>query len=270
MNNSTADGAARLRDTLTKAAREAGRIIREGFGGKYGIEVKSGNHNLVTEVDRAAERAIMDIVLAEFPDAGFLAEETGIHAEGAEYTWIIDPIDGTLNFTQRIPLCCTSIAVSRGGELLAGVIYNPMMEEFFFAEKGSGATLNGQQISVSEKADFARACLVTGFPYHWPHEEHEHPLKTFERVVMKGLPVRRLGSAALDLAWTACGRFDGFWEYNLSPWDVAAGYLIVREAGGRVTDFTGAESTPASARQTLATNGRIHDEMLRFIRNTAD
>ena len=140
-----------------------------------------------------------------------------------------------------------------------------MMNELFFAERGKGATLNGMPIHVSQKTDFAKACLVTGFPYKWPDDTREHPIKVFERFIMQGLPVRRLGSAAIDLCWVACGRFDGFWEYNLSPWDVAAGYLLVEEAGGRVTNF---EGLPYSVydKETLATNGRIHDAMLEHIK----
>ena len=139
-----------------------------------------------------------------------------------------------------------------------------MMNELFFAEKGKGATLNGNPINVSKKSDFRKAFLVTGFPYAWPDAE-QHPIKVFEKLVLEGLPVRRLGSAAIDLCWVACGRFDGFWEYNLQAWDVAAGYLIVTEAGGRVTDFDG---TPATVfvGQTLASNGLIHDEMLKVIK----
>jgi myo-inositol-1(or 4)-monophosphatase len=254
-----------LKDTIIEAARAAGAIIETRFGSSYSIQNKEGVNNLVTEIDTMAEAAIIDVVRRHHPDHAFLAEESGEQHTESEYTWIIDPIDGTMNFTQGIPLCCTSIAVQKGSELLAGVIYNPMMNEFFFAEKGKGATLNGESISVSPKEDFARACLVTGFPYHWPHAEKEHPIRTFERFIMRGTPVRRLGSAALDLAWTACGRFDGFWEYNLSPWDIAAGYLLVREAGGRVTDFEGAEAD-VMQRQTLATNGKIHDEMVAFIK----
>jgi myo-inositol-1(or 4)-monophosphatase len=143
-----------------------------------------------------------------------------------------------------------------------------MMNEFFFAEKGKGATLNNIPITVSKKTNFKTACLVTGFPYKWP-KTMEHPIKVFERFILLGLPVRRLGSAAIDLCWVACGRFDGFWEYNLSPWDVAAGYLIVEEAGGRVTNFNG-DPYSVFDKETLATNGLIHEEMLLQIKNKGE
>jgi myo-inositol-1(or 4)-monophosphatase len=222
-------------------------------------------NNLVTEVDTKAETAIIDIIQFHFPDHSILSEEIGAIDAEPEYQWIIDPIDGTVNFAHGIPICCVSIALAHLGELVLGAVYNPMMNELFIAERGKGATLNGAPIHVSQKADFRRACLVTGFPYKWPDESKEHPIKVFERFIMHGLPVRRLGSAAIDLCWVGCGRFDGFWEYNLSPWDVAAGYLIVQEAGGRITNFDG---TPYSIwdKETLATNGLIHDVMLRHIK----
>jgi myo-inositol-1(or 4)-monophosphatase len=183
----------------------------------------------------------------------------------SDYQWIIDPIDGTVNFAHGIPLCCVSIGLKHRDDLLLGVVYNPMMNELFFAEKGRGAFLNDKPIRVSSKSDFRKACLVTGFPYKWPTSS-EHPIKVFERFILEGLPVRRLGSAAIDLCWVACGRFDGFWEYYLSSWDVAAGYLIVQEAGGIITNFDG-EPYSVFDKQTLATNGHIHDEMLRLIKN---
>ena len=183
----------------------------------------------------------------------------------SDYQWIIDPIDGTVNFAHGIPLCCVSIGLMHHDSVLMGAVYNPVMNELFVAEKGKGATLNGKPIKVSSKSNFKTAFLVTGFPYNWP-ENSEHPIKVFERMILEGLPVRRLGSAAIDLCWVACGRFDGFWEYNLQAWDVAAGYLIVQEAGGRVTNFDGQDYN-VFEKQTLATNGLIHDNMLALIRN---
>ncbi len=248
-----------LKKVLLEAAHAAGGLILQRFQGPFAIEHKEGINNLVTEVDKAAEAAVIRIIQAAFPEHAILSEEIGDLPADSEYQWIIDPIDGTVNFAHGIPLCCVSIAVRKGSELVLGAVYNPMMSEFFFAERGAGATLNGAPIRVSAKDDFERACLVTGFPYQWP-EAQEHPIKVFERLVLKGLPVRRLGSAALDLCWVACGRFDGFWEYNLSPWDIAAGYLIVEEAGGTVTDFDGAPYDVFHKR-TLATNGRIHEAL---------
>ena len=252
-----------FKEVLTEAAQEAGKIIQHYFQGTFTIDNKDGINNLVTEVDTKAEAKIIEIIKNYFPDHSIISEEIGELKQDSPYKWIIDPIDGTVNFAHGIPICCVSIGFSKNDDLLLGAVYNPMMNEMFFAEKGQGATLNGKPISVSKKSNFEKACLVTGFPYKWP-ETKEHPIKVFERFIMQGLPVRRLGSAAIDLCWVACGRFDGFWEYNLSPWDIAAGYLIVTEAGGRVTNF---EGDPYSVydKQTLATNGLIHDEMISLI-----
>ncbi len=248
---------------LHEAVRAAGAIVQRRFQGDFIVENKEGINNLVTEVDKQAEEAIINIIRGAFPEHTILSEEAGLLERHSDYVWFVDPIDGTVNFAHGIPLCCVSIGLAYKGELLTGAVYNPMMNELFFAERGKGATLNGKPIRVSAKSDFSRACLVTGFPYHTP-EQGEHPLRAFERAILKGLPVRRLGSAALDLCWVACGRFDGFWEYNLSPWDIAAGYLIVAEAGGRITDFK-AEPYSVYNKQTLATNGLIHEDLLGLV-----
>jgi myo-inositol-1(or 4)-monophosphatase len=253
-----------LKKVLLEAAHAAGGLILQRFQGPFAIEHKEGINNLVTEVDKAVESAVITIIKAHFPEHAILSEEVGNLPMDSEYQWIIDPIDGTVNFAHGIPICCVSIALKKGDSLILGAVYNPMMNEFFFAERGAGATLNGEPISVSQKSDFRRACLVTGFPYTWP-EAQEHPIRVFERLVMQGLPVRRLGSAAIDLCWVACGRFDGFWEYNLSPWDIAAGYLIVEEAGGKVTNFDG-DPYNVFDKRTLATNGLIHEALREQIR----
>jgi myo-inositol-1(or 4)-monophosphatase len=253
-----------MKETLIKAAQEAGKIILQYFNGAFTIDHKDGINNLVTEVDKLAEGRIIEIIRKDFPSHSIISEEVGELMQQSDYQWIIDPIDGTVNFAHGVPICCVSIALMHLDKLIAGAVYNPMMNEFFFAERGKGATLNGQPISISKKNDFETALLVTGFPYNWP-DVGEHPVKVFERFVLKGLPVRRLGSAALDLCWVACGRFDGFWEYNLSPWDVAAGYLLVEEAGGKITNFEGAPYNVFD-KQTLATNGLIHEDMLAAIR----
>ena len=252
-----------LKQVLLEATQEAGKIIQQYFQGTFSIDNKEGINNLVTEVDTKAETRIIEVIRSYFPDHSIISEEVGELKQDSPYKWIIDPIDGTVNFAHGIPICCVSIGLSHKDEMLLGAVYNPMMNELFFAEKGKGATLNEQPIFVSKKSNFAKACLVTGFPYKWP-ETKEHPIKVFERLILQGLPVRRLGSAAIDLCWVACGRFDGFWEYNLSPWDIAAGYLIVTEAGGKVTNFKGAPYSVYD-KETLATNGLIHDEMLRII-----
>ena len=254
-----------LKRVLLDATKEAGKIILKNFNGVFKIDHKEGINNLVTEVDKLAETRIIEVIRKAFPAHSIISEEVGELIKPSDYQWIIDPIDGTVNFAHGIPICCVSIGLMYNGQLLMGAVFNPMMDELFVAEKGQGATLNGQPIKVSVKSNFKTAFLVTGFPYNWP-DGAEHPIKVFERLVLEGLPVRRLGSAAIDLCWVACGRFDGFWEYNLQPWDVAAGYLIVQEAGGRVTDFSGKEYDVFD-KETLATNGLIHDDMLRVIKN---
>ncbi len=252
-----------MKEVLLNATMEAGKIILHYFNGVFKIGHKEGVNNLVTEVDTEAEDKIIGIIRASFPSHTIISEEVGELIKPSDYQWLIDPIDGTVNFAHGIPICCVSIGLMYNGDLILGAVFNPMMNELFFAEKGKGATLNGVPISVSVKSDFRTACLVTGFPYKWP-DSREHPIKVFERIVLEGLPVRRLGSAAIDLCWVACGRFDGFWEYNLSAWDVAAGYLIVQEAGGRITDFDGKRYN-VFEKETLATNGLIHDQMLKVI-----
>jgi myo-inositol-1(or 4)-monophosphatase len=255
-----------FRPVLEEAITAAGAIILRRFHGDFVIDHKEGINNLVTEVDKQAEAAIIQIISKHFPHHTILSEEAGLLEQHSDFIWLVDPIDGTVNFAHGIPLCCVSIALAYKQQLLIGSVFNPMMGERFFAEKGCGATLNGRAIQVSAKSDFARACLVTGFPYRMP-EFGDHPVKVFERAIMRGLPVRRLGSAAIDLCWVACGRFDGFWEYNLSPWDIAAGYLIVEEAGGRITNFDG-RPCGIFDKQTLATNGLIHEPLRQLIQNT--
>jgi myo-inositol-1(or 4)-monophosphatase len=203
------------------------------------------------------------VIKRDFPDHQILAEESGALSQNSEFKWVIDPIDGTVNFAQGIPLNCVSIGIEHKGVIVMAAVYNPHLNEFFFAEKGKGATLNDKPIRVSQKSVTLHSCLVTGFPYTYINEPNG-PLEVFERFVRKGVPVRRLGSAAIDLCWVACGRFDGFFEQKLEPWDSAAGFLIVEEAGGRVTDFKG---DPFSIYQhkVVATNGLIHAEMLDVI-----
>lgn len=252
-----------MKSTLLDVIKKAGALVKEGFEQEYEISHKDGINNLVTAIDQASEKYIVGALSKAFPDHGFVGEEFGNSNENAAFKWIIDPIDGTVNFAHRVPLCCVSIALAYNEEVLLGTVYNPMMNELFFAEKGKGAFLNDKAIKVSSKSNIETAFLVTGFPYHFP-ESDIHPLDVFTKVVGKGLPVRRLGSAALDLCWVACGRFDAFWEYNLQAWDIAAGYLIVEEAGGRVTNFK-KEPYTIWDKETLATNTIIHDDMLQLL-----
>lgn len=255
-----------LKSTLLKAVQAGGHVLKSYFQGEFKISSKSSINDLVTEADLASEKAIIEIIKAAFPGHFILSEEAGEIRMDSEYKWLIDPIDGTVNFANGIPLCCVSIGVEKEGKMLMGAVYNPVLNEFFFAEKGSGSTLNDKKIAVSAKTSVSNSCLVTGFPYSYL-DAPDGPLVVFERLIRKGIPVRRLGSAAIDLCWVASGRFDGFYEHNLQAWDSAAGSLIVEEAGGRVSDFEGEEYSPYK-RRVLATNGKIHDEMIRWIKGT--
>ncbi|MFZ9877346.1 MAG: inositol monophosphatase family protein [Chitinophagaceae bacterium] len=252
-----------LRSTLVEATQAGAAEIMRFFQQSFTVSNKEGVNNLVTEADHASEKAILSVIKRDFPDHQILAEESGALSQNSEFKWVIDPIDGTVNFAQGIPLNCVSIGIEHKGVIVMAAVYNPHLNEFFFAEKGKGATLNDKPIRVSQKSVTLHSCLVTGFPYTYINEPNG-PLEVFERFVRKGVPVRRLGSAAIDLCWVACGRFDGFFEQKLEPWDSAAGFLIVEEAGGRVTDFKG---DPFSIYQhkVLATNGLIHAEMLDVI-----
>ena len=252
-----------LRNTLIEATRAGAAEIARFFNTEFKITNKEGINNPVTEADHASEKAIMDIIRKAYPDHYILSEEAGKIVQDSTYKWIIDPIDGTINFAHGIPINCVSIAVEYQGEIILGAVYNPHMHEFFIAEKGKGATLNDQPIAVSKETDAGKACLVTGFPYTYL-EMPNGPLEVFERFIRKGIPVRRLGSAAIDLCWVAMGRFDGFYEHKLESWDSAAGFIIVEEAGGKVTDFNGEKYSPYQHR-IVATNGIIHDDLLKVI-----
>lgn len=253
-----------LQPTLINAVKAGAAEITRFFNSEFIISHKEGVNNLVTEADHASEKAIMEVIKKQFPDHHILSEEAGEIRMDSEYKWIIDPIDGTVNFAHGIPLNCVSIGVEHNGMIVMAAVYNPHLDELFFAEKGKGATLNDKTIRVSEQTQTIRACLVTGFPYTYINIPNG-PLEIFERFIRKGIPVRRLGSAAIDLCWVAAGRFDGFYEHKLEPWDSAAGYLIVEEAGGKVTDLDGNLFSPYQHR-ILATNGRIHEEMLGVIK----
>lgn len=255
-----------LKSTLIKAAQAAGALIQERINGKFSVETKAGPNDLVTEVDKASEALIMDIIRQDFPGHFILSEEIGEVKMDSSTKWIIDPIDGTVNFANGIPLCCVSIGIEHEGNMIMGAVYNPMMNEFFFAEKGKGAFLNDNAIRVSQQNQVKHACLVTGFPYTYLDMENG-PLEVFSRLIRKGIPVRRLGSAAIDLCWVAAGRFDGFYEHKLNAWDSAAGFLMVEEAGGVVTDFAGDAYSPYQP-HIVATNGKIHQELLHWIANT--
>jgi myo-inositol-1(or 4)-monophosphatase len=252
-----------LKTTLIKATEAAAAVIRHYFNGTFKITNKEGINNPVTEADLAAEKIIFEIIKDDFPHHFLLSEEAGEIKMDSEYKWIIDPIDGTINFANGIPICCVSIGVERAGEIIMGAVYNPFMNEFFFAQRGFGATLNDKLIRVSEQFDLNKACLATGFPYTYLNTPNG-PLDIFSTLIRKGIPVRRLGSAAIDLCWVAAGRFDGFYEHKLQAWDSAAGFLIVEEAGGKVTDFKGDHYSPYQP-QIIASNGKIHDALLKCV-----
>jgi myo-inositol-1(or 4)-monophosphatase len=252
-----------LKNTLLEAVKCAGEVLTQFMDTDYTVSNKEGINNLVTEADHASEKAIIGIIRRDFPGHHILSEECGDIAQDSEYKWIIDPIDGTVNFAHGIPICCVSIGIEKEGRMVMGAIYNPFMRELFFAEKGEGAFLNEKRIHVSTKQKVENACLVTGFPYTYL-DEPNGPLDVFQRFIRKGIPVRRLGSAAIDLAWVACGRFDGFYEHKLQAWDSAAGYLLVEEAGGRVTNLKGDQYSPYQP-GIVATNGILHDSILQWI-----
>ena len=205
-----------LKTTLLNAVEAGANQLRHYFNNDdLKISDKEGINNWVTEADHAAEKAIIEVIKTDYPDHFILSEEVGEIATNSNTKWIIDPIDGTINYASGIPICCVSIGVEQDGEMIMGAVYNPFINELFFAQKGFGAWLNNKKISVSKKTEVLHSCLVTGFPYTYLDMENG-PLEVFERFVRKGVPVRRLGSAAIDLCWVAAGRFDGFFEHSLS------------------------------------------------------
>jgi len=252
-----------LKSTLIKAVEAGAAVMQKFFQGEFIISNKEGINNLVTEADHASEKAIFEVIKNDFPDHYILSEEAGAIVMDSTFKWIIDPIDGTVNFAHGLPLCCVSIGVEQDGQIILGAVYNPFLREFFFAQRGYGATLNDKKIQVSAETVVGRSCLVTGFPYSYL-DEPNGPLVVFDKLIRSGVPVRRLGSAAIDLCWVAAGRFDGFYEHKLQAWDSAAGFLIVEEAGGRVSDFTGKRYSPYQP-HIVATNGKIHDDLLQVI-----
>jgi len=249
-----------------QTAREAGSLLAERFGRAMRVTNKS-ELDLVTESDLAAERLIIDRIKTYHPRHAILAEESGASSPGSsaaltEWRWIIDPLDGTTNYAHGYPCFCVSIGLERAGRMELGVIYDPMRDEVFTAERGAGASLNGRRIGVSPTNDLTGALLCTGFPYDV--RERSEFARHFTNFIMNAQAVRRDGAAALDLAYVACGRFDGFWEEGLKPWDVAAGSLMVEEAGGRISNYAGG---PLSIYDPpiLASNGRIHEQMMRVL-----
>ncbi len=249
-----------LIEFIKNTAKNAGDILKAGYGTNFRISSKDAVNNLVTEFDHKSEQYIISQINKYYPNSSIHAEESGKSGEinSEEINWIIDPLDGTVNFAHGIPIFSVSIAAELKGEIIAGAIYQPILDELFWAEKDKGAYLNADRITVSSTNDFKRAFLVTGFPYN-VSENPCNCVDLFVSIVQQGIPVRRLGSAALDLAYVACGRFDAFWELELKPWDVAAGYLIVEEAGGKVTQFDNSQYS-VYEQTILASNGLIHSK----------
>jgi myo-inositol-1(or 4)-monophosphatase len=243
---------------MAGVAREAGALLIDYFHQHLKIEYK-GDADLVTAADRASEKLIRERITEKWPGHDVLGEEQGLNDQGSDYRWYVDPLDGTTNFAHGFPVFCVSMALEYKGERIAAVIYDPTRDELFSAEPGKGALLNGEAIHVSKTPTLKESLLATGFP---SQKRHKNPnIFFYHQITLHSHGVRRAGSAALDLCNVASGRFDGFWEFNLNPWDTAAGVLIVQEAGGVVTRFDGSPFE-LDSRETLASNGLIHRALL--------
>ena len=252
-------------DLAVRLAREAGAIQRERYETQLEIRTKSSATDLVTDVDRACEELIVSGLAAERAGDAILAEEGGgTDRPEATWRWIVDPLDGTTNYAHAYPRFCVSIGVEREGERTVGVVYDPLLDELFTAVRGEGAQRNGRPIEVSREGELGQALLATGFAYDVRRNPRDN-LDHFVAFLKNARALRRDGAAALDLCYVAAGRLDGFWELRLHPWDVAAGILIVEEAGGRVSDLAGG-AAPRSGREIVASNGRIHDTMIATLR----
>jgi myo-inositol-1(or 4)-monophosphatase len=245
-------------ETATDIAREAGSLLARYFERGIGYELK-GEFDLVTEADRNSEKLVVERLRTYFPTHSVLGEEGGLRENSSSYCWYVDPLDGTTNFAHGFPVFNVTLALEKDGELIAGVVYDPLRNEMFSAELGGGAFLNGHRMHVSRTPGFSTALLATGFPVNRRNENFN--LQFFHQVSMVTHGVRRPGAAATDLAYVASGRLDGFWEFGLKPWDMAAGLLLIREAGGRTTDMLGGAVSVRGAHIAVS-NGLIHDEML--------
>lgn len=245
-------------------SRKAGEFIRSQVGKVQSSDVEEKDRNsLVSYVDKGAEKMLVEELGRLLPEAGFVTEEDTIVNTRAEYTWVIDPLDGTTNFLQQIPIFSVSVALAHHTEAVLGCVIDVMQGQAFYGWRGGGAWLDGLPIRVAQKTNLEEAIIATGFPYYAP-DDMARLTEIFMHIVSNARGVRRLGSAALDLAYTACGRFDGFYETTLKSWDIAAGVIIVREAGGRITDFAGGGEFITRG-EVVATNGLIHDQILRVL-----
>lgn len=252
----------RIKRIGVAAAYKGAAVLRAHFGNLDRVE-KKGTIDLVTAADTESEEEIISTIRAEFPDHEILAEESGLNKGISAYRWIIDPLDGTTNFAHQLPIFAISIGFAIEDDIVAGIVLNPTDGELFTAIRHQGAELNGRSINVSASPKVSESLLVTGFPYNLC-ELFDPIISRYGRCLRAARGIRRLGSAALDLCYIACGRFDGFWEQNLKPWDSAAGYLIAEEAGARVTDFSN-QPFSVNKKEILATNGHIHAEMLSLL-----
>ena len=246
-------------ETAIEIAREAGGLLANFFERRVPFELK-GDFDLVTEADRASEKLVVERLRSHYPSHGIVAEEGGGHESASEFRWYVDPLDGTTNFAHGFPMFNVTLGLERGNEIVAGVVYDPIRGEMFTAELGSGAWLNNRRIRVSKAERLADSLASTGFPSRKRHQSVN--IHFYHQMAMASHGVRRTGSAAIDLAYAACGRLDTFWEFGLNPWDMAAGVLLVSEAGGRVSDMKGAAHNVRSSKHILADNGLIHDEVL--------
>ncbi len=251
---------ARELEVAVAAAGAAGEVLRSGFGGEQAVRYK-GEVDLVTEVDEQAERVIREILLGAFPSYGMLAEEGGRLSGEEDVRWIVDPLDGTTNYAHGLPIFAVSIALERAGEAVLGVVHDPLREETFIAERGGGATLNDEPVRVSDTDEPIQALIATGFPYD--RAEMPEALELFGRFAALTRGMRRLGSTALDLCYVAAGRLDGYYERGIWAWDIAAGSLILEEAGGKVTDYRGGE-LDLEGREIVASNGALHPAMTKL------
>jgi myo-inositol-1(or 4)-monophosphatase len=251
-------------DKVIEIAQIAGEIIKDGFGKNFLIEYKTNSSNLVTEYDKKSEDAIIGYIKKEFPSHSILAEESGSHQRFDEYLWVIDPIDGTTNYAHGLPIFSVSIGVQKNGETICGVVLDVMRNAMYKTEKGGGAFCNDRKLQVSSNDILQQSVLVTGFPYDVA-DNPDYAFERFTAFLKNSRAVRRLGSAAIDMCYVAEGVFDGFWEVSLNPWDVCAAKLLVEEAGGVVTDFSGLKSD-IFMKQFLATNTKVHRQMMNVLK----
>jgi myo-inositol-1(or 4)-monophosphatase len=246
-------------ETAVEIAREAGALLANYFERRVAFELK-GEFDLVTEADRASERLVVERLRTHFPTHSIVAEEGGGHESASEYRWFVDPLDGTTNFAHGFPVFNVTLGLERAGEPVAGVVYDPIRQEMFTAERGAGAYLNNRRIKVSATKQLGDSLASTGFPSRKRHNNIN--IHFYYQLAMASHGVRRTGSAAIDLAWVAAGRLDFFWEFGLKPWDMAAGTLLVQEAGGRTSDMHGVHHTVTGSDHLLADNGLLHDRVL--------